>query len=270
MGKKKTNEITIETQNPVEETDAITFSDGTNINEDLYAPLGNVTFNKNDESSTNEDLYAPFGDKTFNKDALMNNDTSNSNETTIEQKEEPSNINLEQIKKDNEYLNHLDENIIKENIKQKKTYDEQNQFDFDLIKNYMGENYKSFLSQKFNLYAFLCGFFYLLYRKVYLYGITLLILEVALITYYIESPLILICIILGILLINTLIGFKFNKYYVKRSYKQIKSIQNKFSSNRDEYVLSKCSEYGGTSIQSSIIIPLIFGVLIIIAVMQIK
>ena len=252
--KKKNQQVNEKTE---EQADTMTSEDetSTNIENNNYTEISNI----------NEDLYAPFGDKTFNKDDLLSTGLYSSNNINNNTENE---IDIEKIKNDNEYLEHLDENIIKENLKQKKNYDEQNQFDFELIKNYIGDNYKLFVYEKFNVYALLLGSLYLMYRKMYLYGVSLYLFGLILITFFLNNFIVLGIIIAVLITIHIVIGMKFNKMYLNRSYGQIKKIEEIYNANRDEYVLSKCKELGGTNISKVILITLSLGIIIVFSIVQ--
>lgn len=229
----------------------------------------NENTNDNINNNINEDLYAPFGDKTFNKDELLDTNTSNEN-IDLNDSIEEHDAEIEKIKNDNEYLTNLDDSIIKEHIKQKKTPEEQNKFDLDLIKKYMGKKYGMFTKDKFNIYAFLFGGLYLMYRKIYFSGIFLYMFVILLISIFINNY-IMLGIGLGIILLFQLfLGKIFNKMYLNRSYNQIKKIENIYNANKDEYVLVKCKQLGGTSIVGTIIISLIVGIIAVYLGIQIN
>lgn len=245
-----------------------------NINEDLYAPFGDKTFDPNNSNSGGEDLYAPFGDKTFTKDALLDSNTSNNNsineDLTIAMEDvKPKDQEIEKLRSDNEYLNNIDEDVIKANIKKKKTDEEQNVFDLEMIKNYMGKDYAVFTKDKFNIKAALFGSLYLLYRKMYL-GLLLFVIVVASITFFISNLAIVGIIALVVVVIHIVIGKKFNKIYLNRSYKKIKEIGKRYNSNQDDFILNKSKELGGTNLVGTIVMAIIFGGLIIAGLLLIK
>ena len=259
----------------------ITINDeNTTTNESIISNSESTTNNENSSSipkNINEDLYAPFGDKTFKKDELL--DTNNSNNDisngmyNVEQNTNNSinsDIDINRIKNDNEYLEHLDESVIKENLKQKKTPEEQNEFDLQMIKNYMGKKYVGFVKSKFNIYACIFGGIYLMYRKMYIYGISLYLFFLILMTLFINNFMILGIVVALIICIHVVLGFNFNKIYLNRSYNQIKKIEEIYNANQDDYVLSECKYIGGTDIAKVIIILTVIGAIVIYGILQIS
>lgn len=241
--------------------------------------------NSNAESAiknvnNDEDLYVPFGDKTFSKDKLLdsntdndveNSDTSvdNSNDTTLNF---TGDVNLDKIKSDNEFVDHIDYDILKEHLKQKKTPEEQNDFDLQMIKKYMDKNYAIYTTEKFNLMAALFGSIYLIYKKIYSCGILMYMIGVILLSFFIYNSMIIgiISTALIFLLLHILIGSKFNKLYLNHSYNKIKQIENIYNANQDEFVLLKSKQYGRGSIVKTIIITSLLAALILVGVIQIS
>lgn len=253
--------------------DVVTLNDNSNA----------LTAKENVSSINNEeDLYAPFGDKTFSKDKLLDSNTDNNvenSDTSVDNNNDNNTVldftgevNLDKIKSDNEFVGHIDYDVIKEHIKQKKTPEEQNDFDLQMIKKYMGKNYALYTTTKFNPLAALFGSIYLIYRKIYSCGILMYMIGVILLTFFIYNSM-----IIGIastavilLLLHILIGSKFNKLYLNHSYNKIKQIENIYNANRDEFVLVKCKQYGRGSIAKTIIITSLLAALIIVGVIQVS
>lgn len=275
--KKNKKEVEIQETNSIDMTNTEATSEpNKDINEDLYAPFGDKTFNPNDVNSGGEDLYAPFGDKTFSKDALLDSNTSNDNasklneDLTIAMEDvKPKDQEIEKLRSDNEYLNNVDEDVIKEHIKKKKTPEEQNVFDLDMIKNYMGKGYELFTKNKFNMNACLFGGLYLVYRKIYL-GLLLFMIAAALITFFIPNLIIVGAVALVVIVLHIIIGKNFNKKYLERSYKKIKEIETRYNANQDDFILSKSKELGGTNIAGTIILTILLGAAIIGGILFIK
>lgn len=253
--------------------DVVTLSDNSNA----------LTAKENVNSINNEeDLYAPFGDKTFSKDKLLDSNTDNNvenSDTSVDNNNDNNTVldftgevNLDKIKNDNGFMGQIDYDIIKDHIKQKKTPEEQNDFDLQMIKKYMGKKYALYTTTKFNPLAALFGSIYLIYRKIYSCGILMYMIGVILLTFFIYNSM-----IIGIaftavilLLLHILIGVKFNKLYLNHSYNKIKQIENIYNANQDEFVLLKSKQYGRGSIAKTIIITSLLAALIIVGVIQVS
>jgi len=130
-------------------------------------------------------------------------------------------------------------------------YDEDDS-DERLLKAYIGEDYEKIRFKKFNLFAAVFNWAYVLYRKLYITGIFgLLITEIIILKY----PNIAIFYAIFVVL---LIGFGFNKYYIFISKLNIKNQQRRFEGT-DDYSMEKIlSRKGGVNVIFTLIIYAIF------------
>ena len=135
--------------------------------------------------------------------------------------------------------------------------------DDDLLKAFTGKNSDKILAGNFNFAAFFSGSIYFFYRKMYLYGVILFIIEMIL-SNLLKSQLI--TIVIGLML-SFIVGLKTNQLYVNHARKKIRKIKKNGTSN--EEIKSNCIKKGGTSIASAILfvvtVIIIFVVISILA-----
>lgn len=220
----------------------------TSNNEDLYAPLGDTEFKKEDtedqnsladEINNSEDL---FGGEKSNDTSLTDNDSSIQNVS-------------EQRREFEKLMGGID--AAEKYIKPSKSFDEQNQFDIKLLTTYMGKKYPIFIKRKFSLYSLIFGYAYLIYRKSTGIGIfygLLLSFAVGITSSNLKISLI----VLGLgLLINLFIAVVFNKKYIDKSYSRVKSFEVNNNGLADEVIIEKVASMGKLNIVGTILIVLI-------------
>ena len=110
----------------------------------------------------------------------------------------------------------------------------------NLLKIFIGKNYERITTREFNIPGFFLGTFYMLYRKIYLYGILIFILDLIIINLFNN-------VYIG-LLINLLIALFVNKIYVSLAKSKINKIKNINKDKSDEEIEKICKEKGGTSV----------------------
>ena len=165
---------------------------------------------------------------------------------------------LEREKQEREYQKALEKQQREELRKNEDSYSYSEDEDIDekFIRAYIGEDYEKIRYKNFNLLAALLNWAYVLYRKLYITGITgLLITEIVVLKY----PKLAIFYAIFIIL---LIGFGFNKYYLFISKMVIKNQQKKFEGS-DDYSMEKIlSRKGGVNAIFTLIIYAIFLVIL--------
>lgn len=128
----------------------------------------------------------------------------------------------------------------------------------NLMKEYIGMNYEQLKFNRFSFPAFFFGGYYLIYRKMYLYGFLLLVLNF-----------IILCIpalFFVPLLINIILATNFNKLYRNFAAKKIEKIKEKNQTSSSNELIQKCKRKGGTNIA---IVIVSFVLLLITAVASI-
>lgn len=128
--------------------------------------------------------------------------------------------------------------------------------DETLEKAFIGPNYDKIKQEKFSFPAFFFGFYYLLYRKMWLYTlawITIIILASIFISEYM--------IVLNVGM-SILIGIFFNKFYIKHVSKKIDKIKANNQDKTQEELLKICKKKGGNSPLAIVIV--IFAFIIIL------
>lgn len=136
-------------------------------------------------------------------------------------------------------------NNVQENISY---HQEQGSLDEKLLEDYIGNNYNKITSEKFSFSAFFLSSAYLLYRKLYLYGILLMVVSNILLKIIGNMSNILIFIFIIVL------GINFNKWYVEYAKKQVTKIKNQNQSATYEVLKQKCKTAGGTNIGIALLI----------------
>ena len=130
----------------------------------------------------------------------------------------------------------------------------------DLLEVYIGKNYEKIAGKSFNGAAFLLGSFYLLYRKMYLYGFLLMlfnsVVSVYLSAVITESTNTLLIILGFLLVIDLVIGATFNGFYLNKCVSNIEIIQKSYSGDD---AASVCKKKGGTNILVAIILLVIMS-----------
>lgn len=129
--------------------------------------------------------------------------------------------------------------------------------DDDLINAYIGKNQSKILNQKISINALLLGPYYLLYRKMYLLGIIVLLLQ--LILGFIPN---LIVETILIIIINILIAVKFSNIYKSHVTKQIDKIKLQNQDKTKSELLQIIASKGGTILIIPILAAVIFPVVV--------
>lgn len=186
------------------------------------------------------------------------------------------NIEFKEMHEDNKLDN--EENNIKEEIENKidindtnkvkekpiKTEEEQKEFSAKLLMNYIGENYKKIIKQKFSFPGFLFNSLYLIYRKMYLLGISIYFLLILLTSIFIDNTIILLIISIIYLIISILIGIFVNKKYCEKAYEECIEMNKKYNYISDEAIIKICKKRGGTNI-TAVIVTILLGSFIAIS-----
>lgn len=110
----------------------------------------------------------------------------------------------------------------------------------ELLKSFIGKNYDKITTRPFNIAGFFFTTFYLFYRKMFLYGIILFLINL-IISIIISN-------VFVTLLIAIIFGAIVNKIYLNYSKKKIAKIKLKNSGKNIEELTMICSNKGGTSI----------------------
>ena len=126
------------------------------------------------------------------------------------------------------------------------SYGKYNYENEDLLKTYVGEKYPDFMTKSFNIWAFLFGSFYLLYRKMYLYGFLLSLFLTITNTYFISIDLKnSIIVLIFDLILNVIIGLSFNRLYIGSCINEINRLKMDYPTLDTNEL---CRKQGGTSL----------------------
>ena len=126
---------------------------------------------------------------------------------------------------------------------------------------YVGQNYVKMSKQEFSFAAFLGSFYYLLYRKKYVVGILGLWLIILLLFFAKTSVVILVLGVVVLVIINLLLGLKFNGWYIKTATKKTKKLRERTDDLTSEEFIKLCQKKGGTSYLAATVIFSIFLVI---------
>ena len=135
--------------------------------------------------------------------------------------------------------------------------------DEDYIKAYINNNYNSIKKQKFNIAALIFGPFYCIYRKMYLLGIILIIIESNFL-FSIGGD----YSTLVELFINLYLAIKINEIYLKKVNNNIETIKSNNPDKTSKELIEICSKKGGT-ISIKLFIVLLFIIPMIISILTI-
>jgi len=217
------------------------------INQDLYAPLGNLEFNNSNNSDQDN-----LSDEINNSKDLFNGEKSN--DTSLQDNDASIQDVSQQQREFEKLMGGID--AAEKYIKPTKSFDEQNQFDIKLLTTYMGKKYPLFIKRKFSLPSLLFGYAYLIYRKSTCLGIFYGLLLSFAVGITSSNPLISL-IVLGLgLFINLFIAVIFNKKYIDKSYARVKSFEVNNNGLADEVIIEKVGIMGKLNIASTIILVL--------------
>ena len=124
-----------------------------------------------------------------------------------------------------------------------------------LIDSYIGKNANKLKTSNFSLNTFFLGFLYVLYRKMWLLGITWLVINI-IANMFLKS-------IAGAitLLTNIIISTQFKKLYLKHVLEQVEKIKSENPYKTKEELMILCSKKGGTTWIPVIIALIIYGIM---------
>lgn len=206
------------------------------MNDDIYNTDGFIIKDNGNNNSgvvNNDDIYNTDG---F---IIKNNDLNNNSETSTNEE-----LNtIPEIKEDNNNsFNFLNNN----EPKKEKNYDEQIDYEADMVKAYIGDNYNKFITNKFNIYCFFLGGIYLTYRKKY-GGILLFLLFFTLFYNFYSNIFILIALILLYFLVNYYLSKSFNEKYMNKVYDDCMRVNEEYKNRNDIEIIRICRTQGGVS-----------------------
>lgn len=112
------------------------------------------------------------------------------------------------------------------------------------LKAYIGKNYEQLKQPRFSFPAFFLGGYYLIYRKIYLYGFLLLLLNI--------SILFLPELIFILFFVNIIVATNFNKLYYSFATKKVDNLKRKNENKSTRELVELCKQKGGTSIGMAI------------------
>lgn len=135
--------------------------------------------------------------------------------------------------------------------------------DETLIKAYIGKKAEKIMTSKFSVWAFFFGPIYLLYRKMYLYGLALWLIYVIAGIFLSEYS-------LTISLAGSIfLGIKFKDLYLKHVQEQVTKIKQKNPGLSYELLTLNCSKKGTENIVFVLIISAMLFLLLIYAIVSI-
>lgn len=111
--------------------------------------------------------------------------------------------------------------------------------DEELVRAYIGKNYEKITTQKLNVPAFFFTTFYMFYRKMFLYGLLVFIINLLLMN-FIDSNL--------SLAVGVLLGAFFNKFYVNEVKKRVLKLKQTNPQMSHDELINLCAAKGGTSV----------------------
>lgn len=121
-----------------------------------------------------------------------------------------------------------------------------------LIDAYIGKNANKFRQNKFSIWMFLFGMYYVVYRKMWLTGIGWFLINF-IITLFLGP----ISSFLSFI-VNIILCFNFNKMYLNHAQDEVSKIINSNPSLSSNALMINCSNKGGTSIAAVIILAIIY------------
>lgn len=181
--------------------------------------------------------------KQFNNIFSFDNDTMSKgvNRTTKQEIGEDKSISLNNLNYDGS-----NNEKIKDLVKLKNVDD-------DLLKVFIGDNYEKIVTHSFNFASFFSGPFYFLYRKMLLFGIIIIIIEllISLVAnmMFTELPVILKNILIFIVSISIMVcnGMIANRLYLIHTTRKINRIRNKGTKNKEFDLIKASANEGGTN-----------------------
>lgn len=134
--------------------------------------------------------------------------------------------------------------------------------DEDYTTTYVGNNYKTISERKFSFSAFFFDFFYLLYRKMWLYGFGLLISYIIVCIFAIKF------LVVYVIIMKIVLGLSFNKLYIQHINQKINKIKEENNNKQSLEILNICKKKGGVSV-GTVVISSILAVIVIITLILI-
>lgn len=113
----------------------------------------------------------------------------------------------------------------------------------ELLKAFIGKNYEKITTKKFNFAGFFFSSLYMYYRKMFIYGLTVFIINLLTINFLDSS----ISTIVNIMFL-IILGMFTNKIYIKQAKKKIEKIKLQNSSKDINKIKNICIKKGGASI----------------------
>ena len=131
--------------------------------------------------------------------------------------------------------------------------DNENNTDSYLIRRYINNNSDKLLGNSVNIPAFFLGSLYYFYRKMYLYGIVIMIIETAImfLPYY----------YFWLLVVRLLLLFATNKIYISCVYSDIQFIKERSKDKTRDELAKECAKQGGASIGSVFVGIILSGII---------
>lgn len=124
---------------------------------------------------------------------------------------------------------------------------------------FIGKNYEKIVHNKFSFTGFFFGGIYFLYRKMYLYGTLLYLINLVLtllLPEIIKNTVILVCIYL---IFSLIIGFITNRLYKNYVMRKLSKIKEKNGSYEES--ASMCRKQGGTNLLLAIVISVVMSMI---------
>jgi|GEM_PF-4046358 len=142
-----------------------------------------------------------------------------------------------------ENMIHQENNNHQVNINYNNAFDNE-----ELIATYMRKNTNEIKNSKFSVLALLFGAYYLVYKKMYLYGLIFIAIT-TIISFIFTSSTYLVTIPIHIFLAKT-----FDEIYLKHAEKKVNMIKNNNRNKSNKEILEICNKKGGTNILITILL----------------
>lgn len=133
--------------------------------------------------------------------------------------------------------------------------------DDELIDAYIGPNATKLKNGTFSANTFFFGIFYILYRKMWIMGILLFVVN-QIVEFCLPSFSFVIS-----LTLNIIISIEFKKIYLKHVIDEVNKIKQENPNISQEQLLQICKKKGGISILSILILGLLYVILVIFSLM---
>lgn len=140
------------------------------------------------------------------------------------------------------------------------SYNDYNYNNEALLMSYIGPKYKYFVTRKFNWSAFFFGAIYMLYRKMYIYGLLLTVFLSIVNNYFVKiGEKASILVLVFDLILYLIIGLSFNGMYVGSCINDINRLKQEYPTLDTNEL---CKKKGGTSLIIAIIVSIIINIAI--------